>query len=203
MKLSKHPVGTFAHIEGQGHYEKVERGLWRHADGTANYLTKKYIRNLEKNHPEKIKIIAAPWRVTVELMQMLMEEYGHTDSEGTPITFDSVYKDAVARDEESQRINEEQQRAYVNYCDEDVRATEIVYRIAGRSMFEEEWRQIPGYNWSISNQGRVRNDNISQHIMRPFVVNGQMKVEITDDQGRYLEKSVASLMMEAFPEKGE
>ncbi len=126
MKLSKHPVGTFIHIEGEGHFEKVEKGLWRHADGTARFLTKKYIRNIEKNERFRIQILAAPWRVVVELLTMLQDEYGRRDSEGELITFDSVYKDAIARDEESQRIKQEQRRFVPNYCAADVVATQAM-----------------------------------------------------------------------------
>jgi len=220
MKLSKHPVGTFIHVEGLGHYEKVDKGLWRHASGKANFLTKKYIRNIEKTDPKRIKIIAAPWSVVVEMMTMLMEEYGHTDSEGKAITFDSIYKDAVLRDEEFQRHREEERRqAEIKYCAEDVAATErlmnrvlpksVIYKVqkldmsSKPSMFEEEWRKIPGFNWSASNQGRVRNDNISQHITRPYVVNGCLFVELTDSEGRYVERLLSNIMLETFPEESK
>lgn len=111
MKLSKHPVGTFIHLEGVGHFEKIANGFWRHADGTANYLTKQYVRNIEKTEPERIKILAAPWSVVVELMTMVMEEYGFRDAEGNPITFDSIYKDAITRERETQKVEDLQ-----NYC---------------------------------------------------------------------------------------
>lgn len=130
MKLSKHPVGTFIHLEGEGHFEKVDKGLWRRADETANFLTKKYLRKIEKNEPFRITVIAAPWRVVTELLVMLQEEYGYTDAEGEPITLNGIYKDAVAREEEDRRIQEEQHRAYVNYCERDVEATENLVRRA-------------------------------------------------------------------------
>jgi hypothetical protein len=71
----------------------------------------------------------------------------------------------------------------------------------GNSMLEEEWRKIPGFNWSVSNQARVRNDNVSQHIARPYVIAGHVFVELTDNEGRYVESSLAAILLSTFPEE--
>lgn len=132
MKLSKHPVGTIIHIELHGRFEKVPSGLWRSMDDKHTFLTSKFVNKIRKESPNTIQILAAPWRVVVELLSMLQEEYGNFDSEGEPITFDSVYKDAIVRDEESKRIQEEQQKAYVDYCKADVEVSQrLVSRLSG------------------------------------------------------------------------
>lgn len=123
MKLSKHPVGTVINVRLEGRFEKVPSGLWRDLTDHRRFFTNKFMRKIQKNHPEDITILAAPWSVVVELMQMVMDEYGHRDSEGNLITFDSVYKDAIARDESTKRIEAQQERIVQNYCTADVEAT--------------------------------------------------------------------------------
>lgn len=228
MKLSKHPVGTIINIHLRGRYELVKVGetkIWRNLTGPANHLTKKFVNKIQKNTPNQIKILAAPWSVVVELQQMLVDEYGHHDDEGKPITFDSVYKDAIERDEESKERQRIQNSAMYGYAAKDAELTQAMFESLRKplpiiykhqkveevptterplvSMFAEEWHKIPGYNWSVSNQGRVRNDNISKHITRPYQHNGNMYVELTDDQGRYVETSMAWIFRHSIPEKSK
>jgi hypothetical protein len=217
MKFSKHPVGTIINVDGCGKYEKVSAHHFRSLEQKNTFFTTKHLKTMQKQGTE-INIVAAPWRVVVELLIMLQDEYGHRDSEGNLTTFDSVYKDAISRDEESKRIKERLDSRAVNYCIADVKQTAQsfsthptktqapqeqvlpVIRLKTWGINVEEWRKIPGYNWSVSNQGRVRNDNISQHITRPYQHNGKMYVELTDDQGRYVETSIAWIFRHTFPE---
>jgi hypothetical protein len=121
MKLSKHPKGTI--IEVAGHYGKFmyDGNYWVRTDNRFVSLSRKRVNKLQKL--EQVTILAVPWSVVVELMQMVMDNLGHRDDEGNLITFDSVYKDAIKRDEESKRLKDIQGVVMHNYANADVRAT--------------------------------------------------------------------------------
>jgi hypothetical protein len=135
MKLSKHPVGTVINIEGEGKFEKVST-MWKSLDRPNTFYSKEFIRRIEKTERHRLTILAAPWSVVVELMQMVMDEYGHRDSEGNLITFDSVYKDAMARDEEAKRIKAHRERVMADYCVADVALTEDIWQRLDRMQKE-------------------------------------------------------------------
>jgi hypothetical protein len=138
MKLSKHPVGTIINIAGEGKFEKVST-MWKSLERPNTFYSKEFIRKIEKKERHRITILAAPWSVVVELMQMCMDEYGHRDSEGNLITFDSVYKDAITRDEESKRIKEQRDTTIVNYCVADVKATEsLINRMSNPTIYKSQ-----------------------------------------------------------------
>jgi hypothetical protein len=135
MKLSKHPVGTVINIEGEGKFEKVST-MWKSLDRPNTFYSKEFIRRIEKTERHRLTILAAPWSVVVELMQMCMDEYGHRDSEGNLITFDSVYKDAMARDEEAKRLKAHRERVMADYCEADVALTGDIWQRLDRMQKE-------------------------------------------------------------------
>ena len=70
-----------------------------------------------------------------------------------------------------------------------------------RSMFEPEWRPIPGHpRQEVSDRGLVR-DIFSKFEYQLFVKNGQIYVEITGDQGVYVEVKLADILESTFPEE--
>jgi hypothetical protein len=127
MKLSKHPVGTVIEVRITGRFVKISDGLWRQIDDPNCYLTKKYVKRLQKNSPEDITILAAPWSVVVELMTMVMDELGARDGEGNLITFDTIYKDAIERDAEFKRMRAAQEHILQDYCIADVKMTSAFF----------------------------------------------------------------------------
>jgi hypothetical protein len=126
MKLSKHPAGTIVQVVGKGKFTKGPNN-WYKIDADVQLMSFKEMNKLQKLEPHKVHIIAAPWRVVVELIFMLQEEYGARDSEGNPITIDSIYKDAIARDEESDRIEKSQERFIKDYSAGDAQSTRSIF----------------------------------------------------------------------------
>lgn len=221
MKLKNQPLGTIIDIEGSGKYEKVTPTSFQSMEHKHRYYTTPYLKTMRKRGV-KITVVAVPWSVVVELMQMHLDEIGPRDDNGKLIIFDDIYKDAIKRDKESkERIATRKARETMaqTYCEADVKLTEAMMSSLPRKMQSagytpyqrmaeprpsviyrrqrsnvEEWRKIPGYNYSVSSQGRVRNNNVSQHIVKPFVKHGVVMVELTDDDGRYVETSMAWIL---------
>lgn len=126
MKLSKHPKGTI--IEVAGHYGKFMydgNKYWVRTDNRFIALDRKRVNKMQKL--KQVTILAAPWSVVVELMAMVLDECGARDNEGNLITFDSVYKDAMKRDEESKQRRAQSHIVLHNYANADVRATEQLF----------------------------------------------------------------------------
>lgn len=70
-----------------------------------------------------------------------------------------------------------------------------------RSMFEHTWKPIEGYeHWLISDYGEIKNE-FSGHIPPLYVRKGEIRVELTDHEGRYVEVKLAKILKKAFPKR--
>jgi hypothetical protein len=127
MKLSKHPEGTVIQIIGEGQFTKGIENWYRAGLLHRPTMSFKEVNKLQKNSPHLVRIQSAPWSIVVELMAMVLDECGARDNEGNLITFDSVYKDAMKRDEESKQRRAQSHIVLHNYANADVRATEQLF----------------------------------------------------------------------------
>lgn len=129
MKISKYPTGTVVNFKGYGKYEKLESGEWKSTEKVNTFFTNKYLKDMIKAGTLSFTVVSIPYRVVVELLSMLQEEYGDTDSEGKDVTYDSILKDAILRDRQSQEpiVRPGSWRDQINYAMADVRATENLF----------------------------------------------------------------------------
>jgi hypothetical protein len=73
--------------------------------------------------------------------------------------------------------------------------------VMGRSMFEEKWYPVVDFpHFVVSNQGRVQTV-FSRYMLRPFVQNGDIYVELTNANGQYVEVSLAVILITSVPEE--
>ena len=62
------------------------------------------------------------------------------------------------------------------------------------------WKPIEGFeHWWISDYGSIRN-HFSRYIPPLYVKKGEIYVELTDHEGRYVEVKLAKILKKAFPE---
>lgn len=64
----------------------------------------------------------------------------------------------------------------------------------------EQWAKIPGFNWEVSTHGRARHLLRGEYFAEPYIRAGELFVEITDNEGRYVEVSMMLLMEWALPQ---
>jgi hypothetical protein len=66
-------------------------------------------------------------------------------------------------------------------------------------MFEHSWKPIKGFEqWIISDHGEIKRD-FTGYIPPLYVRKGQIRVELTDSEGRYVEVKLATILKKAFP----
>lgn len=206
MKLSKYPVGTVIDILGEGGKFVKEEVNWQRVGVSPYFLTFKQVNKIQKNTPHRIQFISAPWGVVVELVQMLQEEYGYTDAEGKPITFKTIYKDAMQRNEEHrQRILDRESRAQA-YLKIDVEVTEALYHASRPETYVRfkgdigekpkveirncEWRSIPEVpDYEVNRDGDILYKGRREYDNRGVV---------TDVNGDYM--TVQMFIHKAFPD---
>lgn len=109
MNISELPVGTVIEIGDEGTYMQDQAGVWYEehthcVDCPPSTYTSDYIQQYKIND---IKCVSVPWQYMAQAIVMLQDEYGHTDAEGIPITFDTIFHSIVA---ETDRITKEKDR---------------------------------------------------------------------------------------------
>lgn len=93
MNISELPTGSVIEIGDEGSFTMDKYGIWYTDDMRASY-TSSYIKTYK--FPD-VRIVSVPWEYLVQAIIMLQDEYGDVDSEGEPITFETVFS-AIAAD---------------------------------------------------------------------------------------------------------
>lgn len=87
--FAKLPAKTIIDVAGDGEFKKREDGLWDSTKDTNFTMSSDY---LETRH---VIIESLPYGVAWQLAILLGDEYGHTDAEGEPITYEGLVEQAI------------------------------------------------------------------------------------------------------------
>jgi len=75
-----------------------------------------------------------------------------------------------------------------------------------KAVFEEEWRPVKDFEqsefeWHVSDTGRVQS-KAYKFYLTPYVRSGDVYVKLVDADDKYVEASLAAILLTSFPESG-